>query len=90
MEKIKEFYTDFGKIIGFMVMTLIIEMAFGQKIEKYWLLLVLLGMVLLNYESFNNFLTSKFDLSKESSIHVNATTHTSSSGKIHGGTGGSF
>lgn len=64
METIKEFYEDFGKIIGFMVMTLIIEMAFGQKIERYWLLIILLGMVLLNYETFNSFLKEKFTLSE--------------------------
>lgn len=62
MEKIKEFYDDFGKIIGFMIMTLVIEIAFGQKAERYWLLLILFGMVLLNYEEFNNFLKEKFTL----------------------------
>ena len=60
MEKITDFYTDFGKIIGFMIMTLFIELVFGQKAEKYWLILILVGMVLLNYSKFNEFLTSHF------------------------------
>lgn len=65
MNAMKEFYSDFGKIIGFMVMTLVVEMVFGQKIERYWLLLILAGMILLNYDTFNTFLQEKFDLSKE-------------------------
>ena len=62
MATIKEFYEDFGKIIGFMVMTLVIELTLGDKIERYWLLLILIGMILINYETFNNFLKEKFTL----------------------------
>lgn len=92
METIKQFYSEFGKIIGFMVMTLVIEMTMGQKVEKYWLILILLGMVLLNSEKFNNFLKDKFNLSKTETTDTTnqSTTHTSSSGTTHGGAGRAF
>lgn len=58
----KNFYEDFGSILGFMIMTLIIEISFGEKVERYWLLLILFGMVILNYNKFTNFLTKYFTL----------------------------
>lgn len=64
MKAMKEFYEDFGKIIGFMIMTLFIELTLGQKIERYWLIIILIGMVLINYTTFTDFLKDKFDLSK--------------------------
>lgn len=58
----KNFYEDFSSILGFMIMTLIIEISFGEKVERYWLLLILFGMVILNYNKFTNFLTKYFTL----------------------------
>ena len=58
----KDFYTDFGFIIGFMVLTLLFNMGFGEKATRYFLLLVLLGMVVLNAGAVGNFITDKFTL----------------------------
>lgn len=56
----KQFYQDFGFIIGFLVMTLIIEMAFGQKAQMYFLLLILFSMIILNSTNFTEFVDEKF------------------------------
>lgn len=64
MEKLENFYAEFGLIIGFMIMTLIIQLTLGEKTERYWLLLILCGMILMNYEKFNEFLKDKFTLKK--------------------------
>ena len=56
----KDFYDDFGFIIGFMVLCLLVLLAFGQKAEKYFLLVVLLSMVLLRSEDIVNFMDKNF------------------------------
>ena len=61
----EQFYKDFGFIIGFMVMVLLWNMGFGEKGTFYFLLLVLLGMVVLNYKTVGECLTNTFTL-KES------------------------
>ena len=56
----EQFYKDFKFIIGFMVLTLVVQMVAGEKAQRYFLLTTLLGMVLINYEDFNNFLDNTF------------------------------
>jgi hypothetical protein len=60
----KDFYNDFSFILGFMVLTLLVGMFAGEQSQKWFLLIVLLGMVLLNYQKFNQFLQEKFQLNE--------------------------
>ena len=50
---IETIYKKLGFIIGFMVLTLIISMAFGEKAQRYFLLTTLFSVIILNVESFN-------------------------------------
>ena len=50
---IKTIYEKLGFIIGFMILTLIISMAFGEKAQRYFLLTTLFSVIILNVESFN-------------------------------------
>lgn len=61
----EQFYKDFKFIIGFMVLTLIVQMVAGEKAQRYFLLITLLGMVLINVDDFNNFLDNTFTMSNE-------------------------
>ena len=56
----QEFYKDFGFIIGFMILCLIVVMAFGEKAERGFLLTTLFGMVILNADSVISFINDKF------------------------------
>ena len=56
----KEFYQDFGFIIGFMVLVLLWNMGFGEKGTRYFLLLVLVGMLVLNYGVMSDWLKNTF------------------------------
>ena len=56
----QEFYKDFGFIIGFMILCLIVVMAFGEKSERGFLLTTLFGMVILNADSVMTFFSEKF------------------------------
>ena len=58
----KQFYNDFTFIIGFMVLTLIVEMSMGEKAEWYWLLLVLISMVLVNVDDLTSWVDDTFSL----------------------------
>ena len=58
----QDFYKDFGFIIGFMVLVLLWNMGFGEKSTRYFLLLVLLGMVVLNAGTVGDWLNEKFNL----------------------------
>lgn len=88
----KQFYKDFGFVIGFMIMTLIIQASFGEKVEKYFLLITLLSMLLVNSDKFISFLQNNFMKTGTGTVKENggSTTHTSSSGQTHGGSGGTF
>lgn len=50
---IETIYKKLGFIIGFMVLTLIISMAFGEKAQRYFLLTTLFSVIIMNVESFN-------------------------------------
>ena len=56
----QEFYKDFGFIIGFMILCLLVVMAFGEKAESGFLLTTLFGMVILNADSMITFINDKF------------------------------
>ena len=56
----QEFYKDFGFIIGFMILCLLVVMAFGEKAERGFLLATLFGMVILNADSVITFINDKF------------------------------
>ena len=55
-----DFYEDFGFIIGFMILCLLVLMAFGEKSERGFLLTTLFGMVILNADSVMTFFSEKF------------------------------
>ena len=56
----KDFYEDFGFIIGFMILCLLVLMTFGEKSERGFLLTTLFGMVILNADSVIAFFSEKF------------------------------
>ena len=56
----KDFYEDFSFIIGFMILCLLVLMAFGEKSERCFLLTTLFGMVILNADSVMSFFSEKF------------------------------
>ena len=71
----KQFYNDFKFIIGYMVLTLLVLMTAGDKAERYFLLITLLGMVLINSESITDFLDKNFTLeTKEDKQNSNTKT----------------
>lgn len=54
------FFDNLGFIIGFLVMVLIWNVALGAKATKYFLILVLLSMLILNYAPMSAFITETF------------------------------
>ena len=58
----EQFYKDFGFIIGFLVCVLVIQIAFGDKTTRGFIVLVLFSMVILNYEKMSSFIGSIFTL----------------------------
>lgn len=56
----QQFYKDFGFIIGFMILCLLVSMAFGEKSERGFLLTTLFGMVILNADNVMTFFSEKF------------------------------
>lgn len=56
----EQFYRDFGFIIGFMILCLIVLLAFGEKAERGFLLMVLLSMAVLKAEQVTDFLDTHF------------------------------
>lgn len=61
---IKTIYEKLGFIIGFMILTLIISMAFGEKAQRYFLLTTLFSVVVLNVDSFNEMLSDLVNVNK--------------------------
>lgn len=57
----REFYNDFGFMIGFLVMVLLWNLAFDSKGTFYFLVLVLLGMVVLNSGSVTAWVENTFN-----------------------------
>lgn len=53
---IQEIYNDMGFIIGFMILCLIISMAFGEMPLRYFLLTTLFSVIVLNVNNFTSFL----------------------------------
>lgn len=61
----EQFYKDFGFIIGFMFLALLVLMAFGEKVERGFLLTVLFSMAILNASTVTNFMDKTFKLSDD-------------------------
>lgn len=61
----KQFYEDFSFIIGFMVLCLLVLMAFGEKAERGFLLMVLFSMVIIRADKVANFMDTRFSVKKE-------------------------
>jgi positive regulator of sigma E activity len=49
----KEFTGSFGFVVAFLVGTLIFNMLFGEKVATVYLVLVLMGMVYTNVDTFS-------------------------------------
>lgn len=58
----EQFYKDFGFIIGFMFLCLLVLMAFGEKVERGFLLAVLFSMAILNSSTVTKFMDETFKL----------------------------
>lgn len=56
----KKFYSDFGFVISFMILALVIEISMGDKAQWYFLLLVLASMIVVNADDFNAFVDKYF------------------------------
>ena len=61
----QSFFDNFGAIIGFLVLVLIFNVSFGSKGTKYFLILVLMGMLLLNYETMAAFISNTLSIDKD-------------------------
>ena len=64
MNKIKDFYSSFGFIVGFLLFCVVISAVMGQKFLNKFLLLVLTSQIIFNMDIFENLL-SKFEKSVE-------------------------
>ena len=63
----QKFYESFTFVMAFMISSLVIEMTLGEKFLKWFLLLVLLSMVMVNIDKFINFMDGKFTTGETSS-----------------------
>ena len=61
----QDFYNDFGFIIGFMVICLLVLMVFGERAERYLLLVTLLSMVIMRSEDIVSFMDNTFKVKEE-------------------------
>lgn len=59
------FYNDFGFIIGFMVLSLLVLLAFGAKAEKWFLLMILFSMILIKSDAVVKFMDTHFKLERK-------------------------
>ena len=82
---IETIYKKLGFIIGFMVLTLIISMAFGEKAQRYFLLTTLFSVIILNNDSFDNMFSNLVNVNNTVSAK-NYSTITGTDG--FGGSGG--
>lgn len=56
MEQIKNFFNSFTFLIGFMILCIFMQMLLGKQVLYKFLWLVLLGMIVVNVDTFNNIL----------------------------------
>lgn len=57
----KTLYKDLGFVIAFLILVMIVQSFFGEKASKAFLSIVLLSMLVLNYEKFAQWLGSIFN-----------------------------
>lgn len=56
----KKFYESFTFVMAFMISSLVIEMTLGDKFLRWFLLLVLFSMIMVNIDKFISFMDGKF------------------------------
>lgn len=87
----KNLYNSMKAIIGFLFITVLVSSFFGEKAAQNSVLFILLGMLILNADSFIKVLENGFtDPTTSSNSNTGSTTHVSSSGTVHGGSSGGF
>jgi len=64
--KPQQFYNDFGFIMGFVLLVLLMDTLVSSKASQAFIAITLLSMVVLNSEKFQSFLSEHFTLKKES------------------------
>ena len=84
----KKVYLASKTILLFLVIMLVFQTLFGDKVAQKMALLILFSMLVLQSETVTNYLTAITN-NLTSNIET-STTHTSSSGREHGGAGGTF
>ena len=57
----ENFYKNMGFIIGFLILIIVIQTAFGGETSADFLVIVLLSMLVLNYKKFGDFTRKVFD-----------------------------
>lgn len=62
----EQVYKDFSFILGFMVLALLVLLAFGEKAERGFLLMVLFSMVILRADKVADFMDNNFKIKDES------------------------
>ena len=61
----QEFYNKMGIIIGFLVLMFLLQSFAGDDTASKMVLLILFTMIMLNAETFTNYLGGKFTTKKE-------------------------
>ena len=62
------FLTNFKFIIGFIVLVFLIQISFGDKMSERFTLLTLFTMIILNAESFGDFLKNTFSVTETNAL----------------------
>lgn len=65
MNYLKDVFSSFGFMVGFMITCIFMQMLLGGKFLNRFLWLILFGMVITNYQAFNEKLDSMTKLQKD-------------------------
>ena len=61
----KEFYNKMGVIVGFLILMFLLQLTVGDNVASKFVLLILFTMVMVNADTFTNYLSDKFTVKKE-------------------------
>lgn len=87
----KKVYQASKTILLFLVIMLVFQTLFGDKVAQKMALLILFSMLVIQSETVSNYLTAiTSNLTSNIDNDETSTTHTSSSGRTHSGAGGKF
>lgn len=87
----RKVYLASKTILLFLVIMLVCQTLFGDKVAQKMALLILFSMLVLQSESVTNYLTAiTSNLTANINSNSGTSTHIGSSGKEHGGAGGTF